>query len=124
MWPPAPRTAQPVGGAVGLALLGTVALDGRREQRQDSGRARGGGQAIAEAGRPPAYVHLRSRPNGRLFRAFLVAAGIGLLALLIAIATIRVSRQELAGAGPEPQRPAPQPRQPVPAAAQPRDCAA
>jgi uncharacterized protein (DUF58 family) len=41
-------------------------------------------------------------------RAFVVAAGIGLLALLIAIATIRVSRQELAGAVPAPQEAAPQ----------------
>jgi hypothetical protein len=38
-----------------------------------------------------------------------VAAGIGLLALLIAIATIRVRRQELAGAAPAPQQAAPQP---------------
>jgi len=36
-------------------------------------------------------------------------SGIGLLALLIAIATIRVSRQELAGAVPAPQEAAPQP---------------
>src|SRR5207302_9008167 len=42
-------------------------------------------------------------------RAFLVAAGIGLLALLIAIVTIRVSRQDLAGAVPAPQPAAPQP---------------
>jgi hypothetical protein len=38
-----------------------------------------------------------------------VAAGIGLLALLIAIATIRVRRQELSGAAPAPQQAAPQP---------------
>jgi len=42
-------------------------------------------------------------------RAFAVAAGIGLLALLIAIATIRVRRQELSGAVPAPQEAAPQP---------------
>jgi hypothetical protein len=46
-------------------------------------------------------------------RAFVVAAGIGLLALLIAIVTIRVSRQELAGAVPAPQEAAPQPAAPV-----------
>jgi hypothetical protein len=41
-----------------------------------------------------------------------VAAGVALLALLIGIVTIRVSRQELAGAGagPEPQEAAPQPK--------------
>jgi hypothetical protein len=48
-----------------------------------------------------------------------VAAGIGLLALLIAIVTIRIRRQELSGAGPDPQEPAaPQPAAPQPAAAQ------
>jgi hypothetical protein len=41
--------------------------------------------------------------------AFVVAAGVALLALLIGIVTIRVSRQDLADAGSEPQEPAPQP---------------
>jgi len=48
-----------------------------------------------------------------------VAAGIALLALLIGIVTIRVSRQELAGAVPEPQEAAPPPAAPQPAASQP-----
>jgi MFS family permease len=52
-------------------------------------------------------------------RAFVVAAGIALLALLIGIATIRVRRQELAGAAPEPQQAAPQPAAPQSTAPQP-----
>jgi hypothetical protein len=49
-----------------------------------------------------------------------VAAGIALLALLIAIVTIRVRRQELAGAAPDPQQAAPQPADAAqPAAPQP-----
>jgi hypothetical protein len=48
-------------------------------------------------------------------RAFLVAAGIGLLALVIAIATIRVRRQDLAGAAPAPPEAAPPPAAPPPA---------
>ena len=36
-------------------------------------------------------------------RGLLVAAGIGLLALLIGLATIRVRREELTGTGPAPQ---------------------
>ncbi|HEY6478473.1 MAG TPA: hypothetical protein VIZ00_00495, partial [Streptosporangiaceae bacterium] len=48
-------------------------------------------------------------------RAFLVAAGIGLLGLVIAIATIRVRRQDLAGAAPAPQEAAPPPAAPPPA---------
>jgi hypothetical protein len=51
-------------------------------------------------------------------RAFVVAAGIGLLALLIAIVTIRISRQELAGAVPAPQEAAPQPAAPQPGTVQ------
>ena len=63
------NTAQQVGGAIGLAVLGTVAWTTVADSVQDSGRARGGGrgQAIAEAGHPPAYVDLLSRADGRLF---------------------------------------------------------
>jgi hypothetical protein len=59
-------------------------------------------------------------PRGNLpfSRPFLVAAGIGLLTLLIAIATIRVRRQELSGAAPEPPQAASQPAAPPPAAPQ------
>ena len=67
---------------------------------------------------PPASIYEHALTVG-FSRAFVVAAGIGLLAVLIAIATIRVSRQELAGAGPEPQEPTPQPEAAQPAAAQP-----
>ena len=57
---------------------------------------------------PPASIYNHALTVG-FSRAFDVAAGIGLLALLIGIVTIRVSRQELAGAEPAPQQPAPQP---------------
>jgi hypothetical protein len=51
---------------------------------------------------PPASIYNHALAVG-FSRAFEVAAGIALLALLIAIATIRVRRQELAGAAPEPE---------------------
>ena len=51
---------------------------------------------------PPASIYDHALTVG-FSRAFVVAAGIALLALLIAIVTIRVSREELGGAGPEPQ---------------------
>jgi hypothetical protein len=51
-------------------------------------------------------------------RGFVVAAGIALLALLIGIVTIRVRRQDLAGAVPEPEEAGPQPAAPQPTAQQ------
>jgi hypothetical protein len=72
---------------------------------------------------PPASIYDHALTVG-FSRAFLVAAGIGLLAVLIAIATIRVSRQELAGAVPAPQEAAPQPAVLQPGTAQPEDRAA
>ena len=63
------NTAQQVGGAIGLALLGTVAWT----TVADSVRTQVAHAAAAAEGRPlpkpgtPARVHLRSRPDGRLF---------------------------------------------------------
>ncbi len=67
---------------------------------------------------PPASIYDHALTVG-FPRAFEVAAGIGLLAVLIAIATIRVRRQELSGAGPDPQQAPPQPAAQQPATAQP-----
>ena len=62
----------------------------------------------------PASIYQHALTAG-FSRAFLVAAGIGLLGLVIAIATIRVRRQDLAGAAPAPQEAAPPPAAPPPA---------
>jgi hypothetical protein len=67
---------------------------------------------------PPASIYDHALTVG-FSRAFEVAAGIGVLALLIAIATIRVRRQELSGAVPAPQEAVPQPAAPQPATPQP-----
>jgi hypothetical protein len=72
----------------------------------------------ASAAPPPASIYNHALTVG-FSRAFLVAAGIGLLALIIAIATIRVRRQELSGAVPAPQEAAPQAAAPHPGAPQP-----
>jgi hypothetical protein len=62
------------------------------------------GQPLPKPGTaPPAPIYDHALTAG-FSRAFAVAAGIGLLALLIAILTIRVRRQELAGAGPARKR--------------------
>jgi EmrB/QacA subfamily drug resistance transporter len=116
------NTAQQVGGAIGLAVLGTVAWT----TVANSVRTQVG---HASAAPPPASIYNHALTVG-FSRAFLVAAGIGLVALIIAIATIRVSRQELTGVVPAPQEgvvpapqesaePAPHETVPQPAAPQP-----
>ena len=114
------NTAQQVGGAIGLALLGTVAWTAvANSVRTQVAAAAKAGQPLPKPGSPPpASIYNHALTVG-FSRAFAVAAGIALLALLIAIATIRVRRQELAGAAPEPQQAAPQPAASQPAALQP-----
>jgi predicted MFS family arabinose efflux permease len=115
------NTAQQVGGAIGLAVLGTVAwttvADSVRTQVAHAAAA--AGRPLPKPGTPPpASIYYHALTVG-FSRAFLVAAAIGLVALLIAIATIRVRRQELAGAAPEPQEAAQQPTAKQPPAQQP-----
>jgi len=112
------NAAQQVGGAIGLALLGTVAWTAvansvRTQVAHAAAAAAKTGRPVPKPGAPPASIYHHALTVG-FSRGFVVAAGIALLALLIGIVTIRVSRQELAGAAPEPpaaalQPPAPQP---------------
>jgi len=87
-----------VGGSIGLAVLGTVAwtvvADGARA-RGAAARAVSAGRAHAAAARAvPAYQHALA---AGFDRAFLVASGIALLVLVIAIAAIRIRRADLSG---------------------------
>ena len=118
------NAGQQIGGAIGLALLGTVAWTTvansvRTQVAHAAAAAAKAGRPLPKPGTPPpASIYNHALTVG-FSRAFDVAAGIGLLALLIGIVTIRVSRQELAGGGPEPQETAPQPAAPQPPASQP-----
>jgi EmrB/QacA subfamily drug resistance transporter len=84
-----------VGGSIGLAVLGTVAwtvvADGARGHGS-AARAVPAGRARAAA--VSAYQHALA---AGFDRAFLVASGIALLILVIAIAAIRVRRADLTG---------------------------
>jgi EmrB/QacA subfamily drug resistance transporter len=75
-----------VGGSIGLAVLGTVAWTIVADNAR--GRAAPGREALA------VYQHALA---AGFDRAFLVGAGIALLVLVVAIATIRVRRADLAG---------------------------
>ena len=113
------NTAQQVGGAIGLALLGTVAWTAvANSARTQVAAAAAAGRPVPKPGTAlPASIYDHALTVG-FSRAFVVAAGIALLALVIAIVTIRVRRQELAGAAPEPQEAAPQPAAPQPGSVQ------
>jgi EmrB/QacA subfamily drug resistance transporter len=103
------NTAQQVGGAIGLALLGTIAWTAvANSVRTQVAAAAKAGQPLPKPGTPPPVSIYNHALTVGFSRAFEVAAGIALLAMLIAIATIRVRRQELAGTAPEPQQAAPQ----------------
>jgi EmrB/QacA subfamily drug resistance transporter len=110
------NAGQQIGGAIGLALLGTVAwttvADSVRTQLAHSAAA------VAAGTPPPAPVYHHALAAG-FSRGFLVSAALALLALLVALATIRVRRQDLAGPAPEPQAAAPQQAAPQQAAPQP-----
>src|SRR3984893_15720566 len=85
------NAAQQVGGAIGLALLGTVAWTTvANSVRTQVAAAAKAGRPLPKPGTPPpASIYDHALTVG-FSRGFLVAAGIGLLAVLIAIATIRI----------------------------------
>src|SRR6266568_477426 len=98
------NTGQQLGGSLGLALLGTVAWT--VVANSIHAQAARAAAAAARAGHPvhpsaaqltAAYHHALATGFGR---AFLVAAGIALLTLIINFAVIRVRRADLAGAQP------------------------
>ena len=98
------NTGQQVGGAIGLAALGTVtwtAVAGsvRSQVAQAAAAGSGHGLALAQPGsRLPAAIYSSALAAG-ISRGFLAASGIALAALVIALVSIRVTRADLAGAG-------------------------
>jgi EmrB/QacA subfamily drug resistance transporter len=85
------NTGQQVGGAIGLAALGTVTWSAVANSIKH--QAAGGPVS-------PAVLH-EALATG-ISRGFLVASGIAVLALVLAIAMIRVRRSDLAGATAAP----------------------
>ena len=100
------NTGQQVGGALGLAVLGTVAWSAVANSLHKQA-------AAAAAAAKTATVHLSAAQAAALQKAatnhalstgfskgYIVAAGIMLLALIITLITIRVTREDLAGINP------------------------
>ena len=98
------NTGQQIGGSIGLAVLGTVAwtvvANSIRTQTAHAAAV------AAHAGHParPGQAALTAIYHHALAtgfsRAYLVAAGAMLLALIITIVAIRIKRADLAGASP------------------------
>jgi len=98
------NTGQQVGGAIGLALLGTVAwtVVANSIHAQASAAAAAAAKAgqsaqAAAGGHIPAAIYNHALSVG-FSRGFLVSAGIALLGFLVTVVTIRVKRSDLAGA--------------------------
>jgi EmrB/QacA subfamily drug resistance transporter len=97
-----PNVGQQVGGAIGLAVLGTVAwtVVANSVHSQVTALA----AAAAKAGRPlhatggqlPRSIYDHALALG-FSRGFLVSAGIAVLALVLSVVAIRVKREDLAG---------------------------
>jgi predicted MFS family arabinose efflux permease len=106
-----PNVGQQVGGAIGLALLGTVAWtvvsnSVRSQAAAAAAAAAKAGHAVrATGGQIPRAIYDHALATG-FSRGFLVSAGITVLAFLITVAAIRVKRADLAGE-PLPMAPAP-----------------
>jgi EmrB/QacA subfamily drug resistance transporter len=106
-----PNVGQQVGGAIGLAILGTVAWTVVADTaRNSAAAAKAAAIAAARAGHPlhltaaqakAAQTGLYDHALATGFsRGFVVSAGIMVLALLVSIFLIRVRRQDLAGVNP------------------------
>ena len=91
------NVAQQVGGSIGLAIVGTVAWSAVASSLRSQAAAAGG--HVSAAVRTQMYDHALATGFSR---GYLVSAGILVLALIIALVMIRITRRDLSGATPEP----------------------
>ncbi len=97
------NTGQQVGGALGLAVLGTVAWSAvaRSIHAQAAAAARHASAHLAPARQAALAKAMTDHALATGFsRGYLVSAGITLLALIVTLAAIRIRRQDLAGVNP------------------------
>ncbi len=100
------NVGQQVGGSIGLAVLGTVAWSAVANSLRSSAAAAAGAARTAAAhlsAAQAAALQKAATDHALAFgfsKGYVVSAGIALLALLITVAAIRVTRQDLAGVNP------------------------
>jgi hypothetical protein len=98
-----PNVGQQVGGAIGLAILGTVAWtvvsnSVRSQVTAAAAAAAKAGHAVHAAGAQiPKTIYDTALATG-FSRGFLVSAGIAVIALVISLVAITVKREDLSGA--------------------------
>ncbi|MGH3069265.1 MAG: MFS transporter [Streptosporangiaceae bacterium] len=111
-----PNVGQQVGGSIGLALLGTVAWTVVANTARHSAEAAKAAAATAAKAGHPVHVSATQAKSAAVAiydhalsvgfsRGFEVSAGIMLIALVVAIAFIRVKRSDLAGAQTQMESP-------------------
>ena len=94
------NVGQQVGGSIGLALLGTVAWSAvatSLRSQTTAAAAKAAGHPLTAATQTQIQHHALATGFSH---GFLVCAVIGLLALIIALAAIRVTREDLSGVDP------------------------
>jgi EmrB/QacA subfamily drug resistance transporter len=98
------NVGQQVGGAIGLAVIGTVAWSAVASslRSQAAATARAGVHATgARAAALQTQMYDHALATG-FSRGYLVSAGILVLALIIAVTVVRIRREDLSGVTPEP----------------------
>ena len=90
------NTGQQVGGSIGLAILGTVAWSAVASNTKSAIAATHGAH-LSAAAQTALANHALAYGFGR---GYLVSAGISFLAVIIALAMIRVKRADMAGIDP------------------------
>jgi EmrB/QacA subfamily drug resistance transporter len=90
------NTGQQVGGSIGLAILGTVAWSAVASSTKTAIAATGGAH-LSPAGQTALANHALAYGFGR---GYLVSALISFLAVIVALAMIRVKREDMAGIDP------------------------
>ena len=99
------NVGQQVGGAIGLAIVGTVAWSAVASTRQSAAAAAaqaGAHPSAAQAAALQAQIYHHALAAG-FSRGYLVSAGVLVLSLVIALFMMRVSRADLSGAEPAPE---------------------
>ena len=101
------NVGEQVGGAIGLAVVGTVAWSAVASTRQSATAAAvaaraGAHPSAAQAAALRAQIGQHALATG-FSRGYLVSAGVLVLSLVIALFMMRVSRADLSGAEPTPE---------------------